>query len=276
MPSIFRGTPSGKYFDETSLFNHFQLRSPSFRHEHHSMFEWLCLMQHYAAPTRLLDWTESVLIGLYFAVEDAERKEDAALYILNARLLNQASDVERQTPPRPAIHVPSSFNVILRALMAEFRELPEIFHARALQHLDETDSPDLKVLKELKKLKELKNILPPTTLMADAQKFFTAMLNPVAVYPYRANHRLLAQQGTFTIHGGKVYLDNDGKMIVHDGAPQPFDLSTCDNYLKKCIIPQGSKERLKRELEVAGIHKGALFPELDKQSEYMREIWQAG
>ena len=29
---------------------------------------WLCVMQHYRAPTRLLDWSENLLVALYFAV----------------------------------------------------------------------------------------------------------------------------------------------------------------------------------------------------------------
>jgi hypothetical protein len=36
--------------------------------------EWLALMQHYGAPTRLLDWTYSFYIAAYFAVEKADDK----------------------------------------------------------------------------------------------------------------------------------------------------------------------------------------------------------
>ena len=32
-------------------------------------FEWLFIMQHYGAPTRLLDWSTNALVALYFALQ---------------------------------------------------------------------------------------------------------------------------------------------------------------------------------------------------------------
>ncbi|MBZ5492901.1 MAG: FRG domain-containing protein [Acidobacteriia bacterium] len=39
-------------------------------------WEWYFLMQHYGAPTRLLDWTGNPLAALYFAIADESIKDD--------------------------------------------------------------------------------------------------------------------------------------------------------------------------------------------------------
>ncbi len=44
-------------------------------------FEWLAIMQHHGAPTRLLDFTESIIIATYFSVVDAFK--ESSVWVVN-------------------------------------------------------------------------------------------------------------------------------------------------------------------------------------------------
>jgi len=52
--------------------------------------EWLFLMQHYGVPTRLLDWSESILIAAFFAVTK-DYNDDGEIWTLLPWKLNQES-----------------------------------------------------------------------------------------------------------------------------------------------------------------------------------------
>ncbi len=54
-----------------------------------NILEWLALMRHYGGPTRLLDWTYSFFVALYFAVETGE--SDCAVWAIDARWCNKRS-----------------------------------------------------------------------------------------------------------------------------------------------------------------------------------------
>lgn len=59
-------------------------------------FDWLFLMQHYGVPTRLLDWSESPLIALYFAVISGSKEHDSALWALRPSELNKNAHINNQ------------------------------------------------------------------------------------------------------------------------------------------------------------------------------------
>lgn len=62
-------------------------------HEPKSKLAWLSVMQHYGAPTRLIDFTESPYIALYFALEayDPLLKNDLSIYAIDYNSIMDSS-----------------------------------------------------------------------------------------------------------------------------------------------------------------------------------------
>src|SRR5215510_2479421 len=52
---------------------------------------WWILIQHYGAPTRILDWTRSIYVAAYFAVQEQPRK-DGAVWMVNLSSLQDEMD----------------------------------------------------------------------------------------------------------------------------------------------------------------------------------------
>jgi hypothetical protein len=76
--------------NEKKLVSQFTRKSfPFLSSNHYEKWELYQLMQHYGIPTRFLDWTESSLIALLFALFDIKASEKPTVWVIDPFRLNR-------------------------------------------------------------------------------------------------------------------------------------------------------------------------------------------
>ena len=109
-------------------------------------------------------------------------------------------------------------------------------------------------------------------LIKEDKSYFQDIINPndirsvFAIKPKLDNPRIVRQYGAFLIFGSK---ENNKEMprVKND-----WIIAGKDSLLgKKIIIDHKSKEDILNELDILGINKSTLFPEIDKVAEYIKD-----
>ncbi|MBF0137021.1 MAG: FRG domain-containing protein [Magnetococcales bacterium] len=255
VPAVFRNVGLKRY-NEQRLFYQFQNENPSYAENHVSAFDWLCLMQHYNLPTRLLDWTENILIALFFSVYDPfygnfdrNDEHDGSIFRIRASELN--SKTRANQIKKAGICGSNSVDVIIRSHMAFSRNIRDLYF-------------------QMKKSGVFLNVCD--VLGFDGQsnvdgfgsRISDQFEKPVAVFPRRINLRMTPQASVFTIFGGVKNTVKDENLI--DRKFNDLYCSEFNNILEKYIIPSKSKRDIRDQLRKIGVHIGTVFPELEHRA----------
>lgn len=220
VPSIFRQGPQfGVTYHEQKMFDEFKRRYPDQSDNHKTTYEWLTLMQHYGLPTRLLDWSSNLLVGLYFCCVN-DKQDDGALFIFDPTNMesmysfNEMLEMQVQEKSRSDFfgrliyRFDSFLDVTSRLNGFSLQELRDDLYKRAqfcgLSTGSSAAFESLEVKTELPNTQDINGNAVPHVFQ-DIKRAFSNIV------PFKAPHlnpRTRQQHGYFTFHGG-MFIDGE-------------------------------------------------------------------
>jgi hypothetical protein len=170
------------------------------------ILEWLALMRHHGAPTRLMDWNYSYYIAIYFALAE---NENGVVWALNTTKMSNAKFVIDRIPKKGHVR----FSKLRRRL----KRRDDILGIRGMND-------------------KLDDLAIACYLIEDPFKNRLPLVYPVN--PFRLNRRLTIQHGLFLLTGdiGKSFKENLKNCV---GKPQLHKITIeCNKQERNEILRQ--------------------------------------
>lgn len=237
--------------------------------EDRSAFDKLSRMQHYTAPTRLIDFSEDALTALYFAVETRKTCDDAIVYvtaIANEKIKYYDSD---------AVSVIS--NLAKLPLSDDSDKSKQAISISAKESLNNPRCDSVKCFNSQKSAEFLLHEIK------EEKSYFSHIINPQHIFsaqfvkPKLTNTRIYGQKGAFLLFG--LNYDNvtshipiidykDKKaVLLGDSSPMKHPIIKIMKIRVSCLITLDHLKKL-------GVTKPYIYTGMDKVSEHLKTIYE--
>lgn len=311
-PNIFRQaayqynagkTYSNNHLREDYRYQHFMSRNfdkTDYR-EPHSVFEWHEIMQHFFSKTRLMDWSESLLVALEFAMEaflipyknldisEKRRKLQPTLWILQPNQLNdKVYDALLEGKDFPLLkRVGQGLNAFTRARIGnELKANKDIYFS--LQDKKEGNYSNIVSLSALEELKrsytgretEAVKRLEFNPLFYLLLRIYTdgvpvevGTVPPLAIiHPYHS-YRIRSQKGVFTVFpyyipGKKEDMISNMKLNFNPIAMEY--MPKCQDCLYEIQLTNPGK--IAEQMRKIGCRSSDLYPDTQRVAQDMENM----
>ena len=241
-PSIIRSSNILK--NENNIYEESLARNPEeYLNIYQTHLDILKKMQHYNVPTRLMDITDNLLVGVFFAIESNDEKDGELI------VLQEKKDDLKYT---------RSDSVTILCSLPPFsqKEKNEIFNLAS-----STKSPQ-----QLNGNPIIKRLLHEVT----SEKAFEPEIKSETFYkdrfviPKRDNRRIIQQSGSFII----CTLNINAHSSINNSRLRDSKDKNLNNIF---VIPSQVKGDLKASLNMFGINHSTIYPEIEKVADFLKE-----
>lgn len=257
-----------------------------------SKLEWLEVMQHHEVKTRLLDWSESAVHSLLFALEcffdgkrysnEKRRAVTPCVWVLNPKKLNKTifelifDEMSREKSSGLYQQLEGEFSLkesdCIKGIFCGPGEFSEHMETMATKHIDYIVNLS-KITEEM--LREEENVrrflstgrgINPyyyviSRIYADGLVLKNRLLPPLAIVNAYHSERVKAQKGVFTVF--PHYMAHEGDKELRDFQIIPEAMEHND-AARKCLykINLSSPQKIAYELMACGVNTSWLYPEM--------------